>query len=592
MRILPTRPEAVPPEYNAEQAAAIHSHRNCVVLAGPGSGKTKTLTAAMARSLRDIADPRGVACITYSNECALELEHRLATLGVERSHRAFIGTVHSFALTQIISPYARCTLPGIPTTLRIATLSESKECIEKAHAQAIGEHEDPHARWAFAQSKRRTTLNRLSNDWLKTTPQLTAFIESYEANLRLKGLIDYDDMPLLALRIIREHNWVRSAVKSKFPALFIDEYQDLGHALHELVNLLCFEGGIRLFAVGDVDQSIYGFNDAEPKLLGSLVDRPDVETIKLRTNYRCGTRIINASQGALGEERDYIAPAGAEAGIVNFHQVQGNIDTQAAFVTNKLIPSIQKTGVPLEAMAILYRDAWLGTHIAEAAQASRLPFIRSDKEALLPRNSTHARFIEACAHWVAGGWRKASPPFQRLLQQAVSLIYNHKPADQFQRNIELELIKFLKSESRGPSAHEWLLTLKRELFESWSIRSTVKSDDWTIVDKLIAKTAPDSQHADLTTAALGGYIDGPGQLNLSTFHSAKGREFNTVILFGVNFNILPHPKRDTTPKKKMEARRLFYVGVTRAQKRLHIVVEKDRHSPWVLELYNRIKSDS
>src|SRR5712692_6288651 len=93
---------------NPAQWQAYESKGNCVVLAGPGSGKTKTLTIKMARILaEDVQEPRGVACITYNNECARELTVRLDALGVQRRNRVFIGTVHSFALTQIVLPYAR-----------------------------------------------------------------------------------------------------------------------------------------------------------------------------------------------------------------------------------------------------------------------------------------------------------------------------------------------------------------------------------------------------------------------------------------------------------------------------------------------------
>jgi DNA helicase II / ATP-dependent DNA helicase PcrA len=86
---------------------------------------------------------------------------------------------------------------------------------------------------------------------------------------------------------------------------------------------LCFERGIRLFAVGDSDQSIYGFIGAEPSLLTSLAERPDVTTLRLRFNYRCGKRIINVSMAALGEERGYVGPENAHEGIIEFHPVRG-----------------------------------------------------------------------------------------------------------------------------------------------------------------------------------------------------------------------------------------------------------------------------
>src|SRR5882724_1211093 len=109
--------------------------------------------------------------------------------------------------------------------------------------------------------------------------------------------------------MIQAHPWIQQALQARFPILFIDEYQDLGHALHELVLKLCFEAGIRLFAVGDGDQSIYAFAGANPDLLRSLAERDDVRDIHLRLNYRSGTKIIDASIAALGEEREYEAVA-------------------------------------------------------------------------------------------------------------------------------------------------------------------------------------------------------------------------------------------------------------------------------------------
>ena len=161
------------------------------------------------------------------------------------------------------------------------------------------------ARCSWAAEKRRRDVDRALPTWRTQNPELADFIEAYEAELRRKGLIDFDDMPLLAFKMIKDHGWIRDALRARFPILFVDEYQDLGHALHELVLLLCFQSGIRLFAVGDADQSIYGFIGANPELLRDLTARSDVTTLRLRFNYRSGAKIIRASLGALGEERDY-----------------------------------------------------------------------------------------------------------------------------------------------------------------------------------------------------------------------------------------------------------------------------------------------
>lgn len=356
-------------EANQEQYDAACEKQHCIVLAGPGSGKTKTLTTAMARALmEDVVDPRGVACITYNNECATELETRLAKLGIISSDRSFIGTVHSFALTQVIIPYARCIAGLLPNNFHVATHNESRAAVEAAHAATIRGAGNPHDRWLFAKEKRLRDVDRGLPAWRGQNPELATFIEAYETELRQKRLIDFDDMPLIAFRMIKEHHWIRDALRACFPVLFVDEYQDLGHALHELVLLLCFKSGIRLFAVGDADQSIYSFAGANPELLRSLTARPDARTIRLRFNYRSGAKIIRASLGALGEERDYRGIDGVPDGELTFWPVQGSNALQARHVAETIVPKLLSQGLRPEEIAILYRTAWIGDTVAEALE--------------------------------------------------------------------------------------------------------------------------------------------------------------------------------------------------------------------------------
>lgn len=242
---------------NPGQWDAYNSTGHCVVLAGPGSGKTKTLTTKLARMLaEDVDEPRGVACITYNNECAKELEQRLDALGIEPCGRIFIGTVHSFSLTQIILPYANLAGLNLPADFRVATQQEQRSALEVAFERTIGGAGNPND-WSLSMSNyRRSILNRESVQWRTTNPQLAALVEAYEGELRTQGLIDFDDMPLLAVKALRQHQWLQRAIHAKYPILIVDEYQDLGRALHSIVMGLCFSTGIRLFAVGDADQSI------------------------------------------------------------------------------------------------------------------------------------------------------------------------------------------------------------------------------------------------------------------------------------------------------------------------------------------------
>lgn len=575
---------------NPEQLEAVAQRGHCAVLAGPGSGKTKTLTTAMARTiLEDTVEPRGVACITYSNECAIELENRLARLGVEAGERVFIGTVHSFALNQVLGPYGRCAFPGWPSDLRVASKAEEREAIEIAYGAVLNDGENPHDRWQFATEKRKRDVDRSKPDWMGRNPELAQFIERYEAELHGRGLIDFDDMPIIALQIVRENRWVRDALRARFPVLFVDEYQDLGHALHELVLSLCFDAGIRLFAVGDVDQSIYGFNGANPELLRGLTEREDVRTIRLRFNYRSGTKLISASMAALGEEREYRAPEGANEGSIAFRGVSGDRSIQARYIATQLVPELVERGFALEQVGVLYRYASHGAEVAAAALAAGIPIVRADNQALVKRNSRLSRFLEASASWCAGGWRDADPPFRRLARDAAALIFGRAASDEERQQLEVELIVFLKARL-APEAlvHDWLQAIRDDLITPWRRRARTPDTDWSALDEMIERTLPGTPEAELTLATFSGRIEGSGRLNLSTLHSAKGREFDAVILFGMNSDEIPNSRDRRTPKNMLELRRLFYVGVTRPRRELYLVFERGRHSPWVKELHDRV----
>ncbi len=578
---------------NPEQGIAVRERGHCVVLAGPGSGKTKTLTTAMARALiQDVVDPRGVACITYNNECAIELETRLARLGIHANERSFIGTVHSFALTQVITPYARC-IPGLlPPEFRVADTAERRAAVEIAYRNVFGEDRfNPHDRWEFAEEKRRRNVDRALPDWRGQNPELAQFIEAYETELRNRGLIDFDDMPLIAFRMIQSHAWIRDALRARFPVLFVDEYQDLGHALHELVLLLCFKGGMRLFAVGDADQSIYGFTGANPELLQSLLARPDVREVRLRFNYRSGAKIIRASLGALGEERDYRGLDDAPEGDLAFWTVKGGHDAQAGAIAASVLPKLLER-YPHEEVAILYRAAWLGDKVAAALDEQAIPYVRTDGNALIKRSSRLARFVESCAAWVTGGWHEADPPYARLLSQALALVFGGRASDAEEQAVSRQLIAFLRSGiGAGESAHVWLQRFSRELLAPWRQVARNPQQEWEVLADLISRTNP-AQDKDMPLNIFAGRIEGSGRVSLSTLHSAKGREFDAVILFGMNAGDIPSNRDKKSPGSLREARRLFYVGVTRPRKELAIVFQERNYSPWIAELSRRSKGDA
>jgi len=577
---------------NPGQWNAYESQDHCVVLAGPGSGKTKTLTIKLARLLaEEIEAPRGIACITYNNECARELENRLEALGIEPNKRVFIGTVHSFSLTQIVLPYAKVAGMGLPDEFCVATRVERAQALERAYNQTIGGPDNPQ-NWDFPMGNyRRSILNRNSDTWRTRDPAMARLVEAFEEELRAMGRIDFDDMPLLAVRALRQHEWLRRAILAKYPILVVDEYQDLGRALHRIVMGLCFSAGMRLFAVGDVDQSIYGFTGAHPELLQQLSEREDVETVQLRLNYRCGSRIVEASSYALGEDRDYEAAEGAEEGTIYFHPRPGGYEQHAAYLFSTLLPEIQERLPDLEHgdIAVLYPAAWIGDAVAGTAQNHGVPIIRTDGNSLYPRSSRLMRWLEDCAQWCCGGWRTGNPKFSRIANNGRRLFGEGLKSDDhkaFQRQLVTVLWEQRDSAS---SLHQWLVHFNELIIEPLIATSQgIQDEEETLVAFIERSSTGDCQAMSLGDFA--GQGEGNDHINLSTLHSSKGREFKVVIMFGMDDGRIP--RNNPSPRDLVESRRLFYVGFTRAEGELHLMHSTHRPSRFVTEVQARLDAEA
>jgi DNA helicase-2/ATP-dependent DNA helicase PcrA len=423
---------------------------------------------------------------------------------------------------------------------------------------------------------RRTYLDRTSNEWRSKDEQVAVVIESYEQLLHEEGLIDFDAMVLIGLRVVERHAWVRKALNARFPILVVDEYQDLGVPLHRLVMALCFlaESPSRLFAVGDADQSIYGFTGAHPELLESLAKDSRVKSVRLRLNYRSGQQIVSASEVVLGEARGYRSSSG-DGGIIDFHSCPGGPDEQAEKICDELIKDALDSNVArdLGQIAVLYPDKTLGDAIAAAATLREIDFVRIDKNAPYPKTPV-TRWLESCATWCSGGWKLGQPRLSNLLRSWETL-WSGSRNDADLRLLRRALTTFLfDARSEDTRLREWLAGFRAScLTELFSSVATLR-DESEYAGKLIASCEDGKPLAAWTVARFGGQLGGSNQLKLMTLHSSKGLEFDVVCMMGMDQGSLPW--NGLTPQAKREPRRLFYVGLTRARHVVHML-----YSGWV-----------
>ena len=585
IEVVPTVLDAWVEDLNSKQTEAYEFDGHCAVLAGPGSGKTRVLVAKVARLLGQRANgPRGVACVTFNNEAVREMRRRLRELGLKPSKRLFVGTVHSFCMASIIAPFGHLFREDLKKELTVAGFGQKEKALQDAidNLGILGRATDLQTQLDVY---RRTHPLRDSSRWGENL-ELAKLTETYEDLLRGQGLLDYDDMVLIALDLIRKHEFVRSALEARFPFLVVDEYQDLGYPLHLIVRQLMKETGIEVFAVGDPDQSIYGFTGANPAYLRDLADDSAVHRVDLDMNYRSAQRIIDGSQVALaqGEPREYKSARDGAVGELFFLHCSGGLGQQADLVATEIIPGLVQKGVPGDQIAILYIDRWDELVLSKALNEAGIKY-SGERDRRYPR-TPFSRWLEDVAAWCSMFPETQQGPelndlfhWYTVMKEDAGILV--KPGD---LTAWTEFFDAITSAAMPDMCLvQWLEILDARLnLESCLRARNAHPDDLAGWDS-IRKGCQDGEALDGFKvddfARCGGR---PDTVTLTTLHSSKGLEYEVVIMPGLEEGRLPGYAAKSSGALS-EARRVFYVGMTRAKDTVYLL-----YSGWYKNRRGRI----
>ncbi len=559
---------------DAEQFAAYNSDGNTVVLAGPGSGKTTVLTLKVMQILHEkVAPPRGLACITYSKEAAREFKTRLNDYGLIKRENVFLGTVHSFCLSEIIIPFANLyPRYNIPLPIKIIPSKEKRKIIEQIKKEI--EYEDLSIT-EIDKERTRNVIGLSKVDIPSYDVALTA-ANMYDKELVERGYIDFVSIIIYATLLLQNEEYVRRCIEAKFPWLVIDEYQDLGKPLHEMILSLLENTNIKIFAVGDADQSIYDFQGASPEYLIELSKMHYIKNcIHLKNNYRSAKDIIVASEAVLNKVRDYKAMGNLKDFPAKILFITCEEDMLEQYLTTlELVQDLISNDTAPHEIVIL------AAYHYQLKELNSI-FGKSNIECYMAKHdferSDLIKWLEKCASWTLN---MSSESFDAIYTFWESLNEKHDRLILPDNKIEYKRDLYnclINSKNNTASLRQWIEFVIEKLDILYLLnKSTYYPDEIENLNELMKLliTEPFTEYRVDQFSRLGSPT---GQVVLSTRHGVKGLEFDNVIMLGMEEGSFP--RYNCTERELEEAHRLCFVCVSRARKRCILIRSKYLNIP-------------
>ena len=581
-------------ELNSSQQNAVSKIDGpCLVLAGPGSGKTAVLTKRVLELIKSGIQPKEILVITFTKAAAIEMKERFDRLS-DDVYPVTFGTFHSlfwgilqkelgYKPTDIIMGNARTKL--LKEAMDKANLNSGDGVLLNAYSSELS---------AFNCS---TSLMEEYEPKFVDKGDLIKFSNSYEALKNKYKVIDFDDMLSRAYKLFIEKPSVLSKWQERFSYFLVDEMQDMNDIQFQLMQMLSAKTK-NLFCVGDDDQSIYGFRGANPKLMQSFMEvYPDAEKIILNYNYRNPVNVVEISGNLITKNvsrfSKYIKSVN-NPGIIEINEYVDEAK-EAEKIIDK-IKNLVDEGASYSEIAILYRNHSDARFIVDSLINSNYPFYLKEK---MPNIYSHFIItdIEAYFQIAIGNSTKS-----RLLS-----VINRPNRFIHRRSVEVggDLNGMLKFYRDSPSAYRTVEAFKADMnliskmsptaainyiknamgynvfLHEEAMKQGISFNDYSqILDFLIQvlKDCKTIKQAIDKLNILRLKIDYENKNNsrirgdkigLYTLHSSKGLEFENVFIISLNEGVLPTNKADC--KEDIEAeRRLFYVGITRTKRNLYL----------------------
>lgn len=569
-----------------------------LILAGAGSGKTKTLTHRIANLIANGVNPYEILALTFTNKAAREMRERLAKLlDMENtfSFMPWMGTFHAICvkILRIESDNVGLSKKFViyDTDDRLALIKKAmkelhvndktvkpKAC-EAAISKAKNEGEDPD--------------EMLAKAFYPNQKQIAEVYERYEDMRQKADAVDFDDLLVYVSKLFRQRKDVREKWQRKFRHILIDEYQDTNHVQYEIVKLLVNEQR-NICCVGDDWQSIYSWRGADfTNILNFERDFPGAKVIKLEQNYRSTQNILDAAQKVITKNTQrsdkVLFTEEGQGAPVEIHGARDERD-EATWVAMQ----IKKEGRPLSDFAVLYRTNAQSQAFEKAFMEMRLPYKLVGGVRFYDRKEI--KDIVAYLHLIVNPLdvvsldRVINVPtrgigavsLQRIMAGETQLL-TPKVLHAYEKFLTI-LSDLRKKAANGTNPADIIEELLQRIDYRGYLNDgdKLKADErnenvTTLIGEAGAYGTLDEFLADAALMSSADETAGDNAVTLMTLHAAKGLEFPVVFLVGMEEGLLPHTRSmDESTEDVEEERRLAYVGMTRAMKELFMSYAQSR----------------